>query len=250
MHRFFLTPKQCREEPLRLTGSEAHHATKVLRVRRGESVTVLDGAGRELLCEVEDSARDHVSLRVIEQKTAPPPGCRLVLLQAIPKGKIIEDIIQKATELGVSRLIPLLSERVVSRLDEEDAAQKAEKWQGVAIEAVKQCGAAWLPKVEPPITPDEFIARREAFDLPLVASLQADARHARQAFRSFHDTHHRLPVSIAIWVGPEGDFSPGEMEAIKASGASSITLGPLVLRCETAAIYCLSILNYELRAPA
>jgi 16S rRNA (uracil1498-N3)-methyltransferase len=166
-------------------------------------------------------------------------------LQAVPKGKIIESIIQKATELGVTRIVPLLSERVVVDLDEKHAGRKAEKWQQVAVEAIKQCGAAWLPRVELPVTPKEFLARRETFELPLVASLQPGAEHPRNYFRKFEAQHGRKPRSACIWIGPEGDFTAEEVGAITSGGAWPITLGRLVLRVETAATYCLSILNYE-----
>src|SRR5205085_7324236 len=102
----------------------------------------------------------------------------------------------------------------------------------------------WLPQIEAPVTPKQFLARKEQFDLPLVASLQSEAKHPRQYFEAFQREHNRLPESICVWVGPEGDFSPAELEAIKSTGALPITLGPLVLRSETAALYCLSILNY------
>jgi 16S rRNA (uracil1498-N3)-methyltransferase len=245
MHRFYLPPESTQGDELFLTGREAHHALHVLRVRRGESITVLDGVGHEMLCDVQQSDRDKIRLCVKERKDAAPLPCQITLLQALPKGKLIESIIQKATELGTARVVPLLSERVVGHFNEKEAARKAAKWQLVAIEAVKQCGAPWLLKVETPMTPVEFLARKENFDLALVGSLQPNAKHPREFFRNLS-----RPESAAVWIGPEGDFTAVEMDAIKAAGAHPITLGPLVLRTETAATYCLSILNYELRADA
>src|SRR5262249_53814691 len=222
----------------------------VLRMRRGDELTVLDGAGREFLCTVENFDRDKLQLAVRETKTIPAPPCPITLLQALPKGKIIESIIQKATELGVARIVPLLTERVVVDLDEKHAEKKAEKWQHVAIEAIKQCGAAWLPQVEPPMTPQEFLARKEPFELPLVGSLQPGSQHPRKYFQKFETEHGRKPKSACVWIGPEGDFTPEEIAMITASGALPITLGKLVLRVETAATYCLSIVNYETQSPA
>lgn len=248
MHRFHLPPPQCKSATLVLTGSEAHHALRVLRVQRGEQVTVLDGAGGEFLCQIQNADRRGLELTVVKKQIVPPLPCQITLLQSIPKGKIIESIIQKAVELGAFRIVPILAERVVAQLTGDDAGQKKEKWQQVAIEAIKQCGAAWLPKVEAPVTPEQFIAQKESFDLSLVGSLQSDARHARECFQEFQARHGRLPASAAIWIGPEGDFTSAEMDAIKAAGALPLTLGRLVLRVETAAVYCLSILNYELQA--
>jgi 16S rRNA (uracil1498-N3)-methyltransferase len=191
-----------------------------------------------------------VQLAVVHQNFVPTPPHQISLLQAIPKSKLFEAIVQKATELGVSRIVPILSERVVAHLDEEDGAQKADKWRQVAVEAIKQCGSPWLPQIELPVTPKQFLARKEKFELPLVASLQSDRRHPRECFREFQSEHGRLPASVCVWIGPEGDFTPAEINAIKAEGALPITLGRLVLRTETAAVYCLSVLNYELQATA
>ena len=246
MHRFYLPPASTRGDSLRLDGREAHHALHVLRLQRGDLVTVLDGVGNEFLCAVETSSRHAVTLSVSLKNFTPPLPCSITLLQAVPRGKIIESIIQKAVELGARRIVPLLTERVVTQLDKEDAAVKREKWQQVAIEAIKQCGAAWLPQIEAPMTTERYLARKEKFDLSLVGSLQKERRHPRECFREFQAKHGRLPQSVGVWIGPEGDFTPEELEAIQASGALPISLGRLVLRFETAAIYCLSILNYEL----
>ena len=248
MHRFHLPPEQCGADTLRLIDREAHHAMHVLRLRARDEVTVLDGVGGEMLCEVTDLRRDQVGLLIRERRTHPAPPAQITLLQAIPKGKLIESIIQKATELGAARIVPLLSARVVTQVDEEGAARKGEKWQTIAIEAVKQCGAPWLPRVLPPLTPAEFLARHEPFDLPLVGSLQPGSQHPRACFDAFRAAQGRNPRSLAVWIGPEGDFTPEEIALVQSAGARPITLGPLVLRTETAAIYCLSILNYELRA--
>jgi 16S rRNA (uracil1498-N3)-methyltransferase len=248
MHRFYLPPAECKTGLLTLAGREAHHALHVLRIRKGDKVAVLDGAGREFLCAVENFDRDKVQLAALETKTVPAPPCPITLLQAVPKGKIIESIIQKATELGVARIVPLLTERVIMDLDDKHAERKTEKWQQVAIEAIKQCGATWLPHVESPVTPKEFLARAEKFELLLVASLQPGAQHPRQYFQKFEAQHGRKPKSACVWIGPEGDLTAEEVVAITSAGALPITLGKLVLRVETAATYCVSILNYELTA--
>jgi 16S rRNA (uracil1498-N3)-methyltransferase len=248
MHRFFLPPEECNSDVLKLTGREAHHALDVLRVREKESLSVLDGAGREFLCEVQTAVRKEVRLGVLEKKVYPARAFRITLLQALPKGKIIEAIIQKATELGVFRIVPLLSERVVSHLNDDEADRKTEKWKQVAIEAIKQCGSPWLPEIDPPVSPREFLERREKFDLAFVAALASEREHPRKYLREFDAEYHRRPQSLCVWIGPEGDFTLDEVDAIKASGAMPITLGPQVLRTETAAIYCLSVLNYELQS--
>ena len=249
MSRFYLPPSQCQGPLLHLRDREAHHALHVLRLQKGESVTVLDGAGHEFLCETVALHRDSVELKPVQKNYSPPLPYQITLLQAVPKRKIIEDIIQKATELGVHRIVPLLSERVTTQLDTGSAECKLEKWRLTIIEAAKQCGAPWLPQIEAPLSPKAFLARGEKFDLPLIASLQSDSRHPRECFERFHAEHGRLPKSVCIWVGPEGDFTPAEINAAESSGALPVTLGRLVLRSETAAVYCLSVLNYELQSP-
>jgi len=247
MHRFYLPPVHCQGSTLTIEDREAHHGLHVLRLRRGERVVVLDGAGHELLCETRGTDRNAIQLDVVQRNFIAPLPYQVTLLQAIPKGKVFETIIQKATELGVHRIVPLLSERIVSHLDDESAEAKAAKWRIVAIEASKQCGSAWLPQIDLPVSPKAFLSRGEKFELPLIASLQPDNRHPRELFKTFFAERQRLPQTVCIWIGPEGDFSPAEMNAARSAGALPITLGRLVLRSETAAIYCLSILNYELQ---
>jgi 16S rRNA (uracil1498-N3)-methyltransferase len=248
MIRFYLPPAECKGPVLWLTDREAHHASHVMRVRPGERINVLDGEGREFDCEVDKVEKTKVRLRIIEERRIPRLPWRVTLLQAVPKGKLFDSIIQKATELGVYRIVPLLSERVVAQLDDDHAMQKVAKWQLTAIESIKQCGSAWLPRIETPLTPAEFLARKEQFDLPLIGSLQSNSQHPREHFRAFYERNQARPNSLAIWIGPEGDFTSDEYAAIEGAGALPITLGRLVLRTETAAIYCLSIFNYELQS--
>ena len=122
MHRFFLAPENCQDASLCLTGDEAHHARHVVRVRPGERVAVVDGAGHEFLCEVQGYDRDQARLTVLEKRLQLAPSSQVTLLQGVPKGKLMDAIIQKATELGVFRIVPLLTERVVARFDDKEEA--------------------------------------------------------------------------------------------------------------------------------
>jgi 16S rRNA (uracil1498-N3)-methyltransferase len=246
MHRFYVPPELCREEVFSLPPDEAHHAARVLRVRPGEPVTVLDGAGQRLIAAVEEVTNRSVRVRIATRETLPPPPCPVTLVQAIPKGKIIESILQKATELGVSRVIPVLSERVITHLEGDSAEAKGAKWQQIVVEAGKQSGNPWLPKVERPQSIRQCIARGPTAEFSLVACLETGSRHAREWFDAFAARHRRAPQSVSIWIGPEGDFSAAEYAQIKSTGALPITLGPLVLRVETAATYCLSVINHEI----
>jgi 16S rRNA (uracil1498-N3)-methyltransferase len=187
---------------------------------------------------------------VTGETAAPAPPARITLIQAVPKGKIFESILQKATELGVARVVPLLSERVALRLDAAGAKDKAEKWRQCAIEAIKQCGQPWLPEVEEPLPLRALLDRGISFDLALVGSLQGDGRHPRLWFQDYEAQHGRRPQTVAAWIGPEGDFTGEELDLIRATGARPIGLGPLVLRSETAALCALAVIAYELQAPS
>src|SRR5882672_12151729 len=140
MHRFYLPREHGHDCALTLTGREAHHGLRVLRVRPGEKVGVLDGEGHRYLCDVETLSRDTIRLRVLEKMFVEPLPFRITLVQAIPKGKIFDAIVQKATELGAFRIVPLLTERVVTQLDDDKSQEKVEHWHTVALEAIKQCG--------------------------------------------------------------------------------------------------------------
>ena len=250
MHRFYLPPEQCQSAELVLSEREAHHALRVLRLRREERVSVLDGRGHDFHCKVIGVRTSGVVLAVLQKNFTPTLPCQLTLLQAIPKGKTMDTIVQKATELGAARIVPLLSERTTVELDKADATSKAAKWLATAVEAIKQCGSPWLPALDVPRSTKEFLARVEKFDLPLIASLQKDGRHPRGYLDQYRAERGAAPKSVCVWVGPEGDFTPAELGAIRSAGALPITLGPLILRCDTAAIYCLSVLNYELQSAA
>lgn len=249
MHRFHLPPGECMGDRLALPGREAHHALNVLRLRRGDSVCVLDGAGTVCDCIVDEATHNSFMLRVTRRETAPRPVAEIRLCQALPKGKTFETIIQKATELQASRIVPLLTERVVAHIPPAEAPRKAEKWQLFAVEAIKQSGSPWLPEVAAPISLKDFLGQGQRTELSLVGSLHPGAKHPRTWFRQFEQQRGRRPKSVSIWVGPEGDFTPAEIDMILGAGARPITLGPVILRADTAAICSLSIVNHELTAP-
>jgi len=248
MHRFYLPPDECQKDSISLSERESRHALNVLRIRPRDRVVVLNGAGDEMLCEVREAGRGAVTLKVVRKNPIPPLPCQVTLAQAVTRGRTMELIVQKATELGAHRIVPILSERTVAQVGADRAAAKVEKWEATTIEAIKQCGSAWLPRVEAPLTPQAFLSWSEKFDLSLIASLQSDARHPRAHFESFRAEKKRTPQAVCVWVGPEGDFTPAEIDAVRAAGGLPISLGQLVLRSETAAIYCLSVINYELQA--
>ena len=247
MHRFHLPTSQCQGPTLTLEGSEAHHALHVVRVAVGERVLVLDGAGTEFHCEVQSTGRREVVLAVGERTLHVRPSLRVTLFQAVTKARSMEWVVQKATELGCHRLVPVITARSVPQYQEAAADRKTSRWLDWAVEAMKQCGWPWLPTIPPPAPLAEVLGQALRFDLALVASLQPGAVHPRQHLDAFEAKAGARPRDVAVWIGPEGDFTLPELAAITQAGALPISLGPQVLRSETAAVYCLSLLNYELQ---
>src|SRR5256886_14037064 len=246
MHRFYLSPEHWDPSALTLRGPEAHHARDVLRMKSGSRLVVFTGRGREVTAEVVDVTRGEVHLRRLQETETPPFRCPITLGQAIPKGKNMDLIVQKAVEIGAAEIAPLISERTIIDLDAKEAEQKKAKWQQIAIEAAKQCGQNWLPTVDAPRKLKDFFSHAGSFDLRLIGSLQPDAIHLKKILSDYTEQHRDRPKNVLMLVGPEGDFTPAELALAKTNGCQPITLGPIILRVETAAIYCLSVLSYEL----
>jgi 16S rRNA (uracil1498-N3)-methyltransferase len=243
MPRFYIPPHLWNPDKLALDDAETHHALDVLRIKAGERATVFNGQGAEAMVEFASVDKGRVALKRISVSKSDPLACEIVLAQAIPKGKNMDLIVEKAVELGAAAIIPLMSERTIVKADAREALGKREKWQRVAIEAAKQCGQNWLPRVHTPVTPKDFFLSGEKFDLMLIASLQQDSRPVKETLAELGG---KQPRRVLILVGPEGDFTPAEVNLAKSNGCRPVTLGPIILRTETAAIYCLSVLGHEL----
>ncbi len=245
-HRFYIPAERWNPEHLVLEDEEAHHCLDVMRCREGDRVIVFDGAGSEAEAEIAEAAKGAVRLTATRLDTTPRPRAAITLGQAVPKGKNMDLIIQKATELGASRLVPLLSERTVVQLDGEDLERKRQKWQRVAIEACKQCGQNWIPEVAAPMKVEAF-ARQVRDPLRLVAAIGPGSRPLKAILAALaEDAGDARPTAATVMIGPEGDFTPAEIATALSHGFAPLSLGSIVLRSETAAIYALSILGHEL----
>jgi len=239
MDRFFLTPSHWADAPV-LEGEEAHHCVRVMRKSVGDVIEIFDGAGRCTRAVMESSDRRQVSLRLLSEPIASEKRVpQIELAVGIPKGKTMDLIIQKTVELGVNRIIPLMTEQGNVQLDEKEAEKKAEKWQRVALEACKQCGQNWLPEVAVPEKLDSWLEGREAADLEVAGALVAESKPLANLLKN------SSPDSLRFLVGPEGDFSENEYKSILSAGFQPANLGALVLRVETAALLLLSAASYE-----
>jgi 16S rRNA (uracil1498-N3)-methyltransferase len=248
MHRFYIATENWNVDALALRESEVHHARDVLRLDPGERVVVFNGRGHEITAEITKVTREEIQLRKLHEARMAPLRCEITLAQAIPKGKNMDMIVQKAVELGAAEIAPIISDRTIVHLQDKDAVEKQAKWQQVAIEAAKQCGQNWLPTVQVPRKLSAFFDGVASLQLRLIGSLQSDAMHLKTVLADYEREHRDRPASVLMCIGPEGDFTPAELNLARSHGCRPITLGPIILRVETAAIYCLSVLSYELLA--
>jgi 16S rRNA (uracil1498-N3)-methyltransferase len=245
--RAFCQPTEPAPAEIRLGADESHHLVAVNRCGRGDPVIAFDGRGREWVCECIDPSKNAAVLRVREARPAAARPHEITLAQALPKGSTMDDIVRQATEIGVARIVPLVSERTQVHLDGDRAGKKVEKWATTAIEAAKQCGNPWLPEIAPVQSFATFLPAAKDHDLRLVASLHTGAGSLKKVVSHFREKHGHAPRLVVWLVGPEGDFSPAEMTAAVMAGFAPVSLGPLVLRCDTAAVYALSVLSHELQ---
>ena len=235
MPRAYLPPSSWTETPF-LEGDEAKHLSQVLRIQPGAAVTVFDGLGNHAQARVLSVSKQRVDLMLELAESAPTSLPDITLVQAIPKGKNMDWIVQKAVELGVSRIQPLVTRHTIV----SPGGDKAEKWRRTALEACKQCGQFTIPIIEAPLPFAEWLANRPSADLEVIASLADNPRNFRETLRLLPDLE-----SITLAIGPEGDFSPEEMTAALAAGFVPVTLGDLVLRVETATMFCLSAIRFH-----
>jgi 16S rRNA (uracil1498-N3)-methyltransferase len=228
-----------------LDAEQAHHCSDVMRQKVGDLLSVFNGEGVEAKARITAIDGDAVKFEVLAKATAPRALHPIWLAQALTKKNAMELILQKATELGVAAIVPLQSDHSVVQVDDEKSDAKLDKWRKLTIEAAKQCGQNWLPKVHAPQKPGEFIAGIPKGAVKLIASLQPEAKPLKSVLRE------TLPAlkpgtPIIVMVGPEGDFTPAEIGAARSAGFAPVSLGKIILRAETAAFFALSALAYEL----
>ena len=229
---------------LTIEGEEAKHALKVMRLRVGDECEVFDGCGHAAVGRIAAAAGSS-ALTLADLRPLPPmpPVAGITLALAIPKGSNMDLIVQKAVEMGVQRIIPLLTERTIVRLDARDAAAKTAKWSRTALEACKQCGVNTLPVVETPQSYTSFLTRA---DLPALKLQCAIVPHARPLRHLLETARTAGMQECVLLIGPEGDFSPAEYTAGEAAGYAPTSLGPIILRVETAVFLAIASARYSL----
>lgn len=249
MPRFFIRASQIGTEDggaqtVRILGDDAHHITRSLRMREGDAITVCDMARTEYTCRIL-SVGECVLARVESAcPSASEPPYEAVLYQALIKGDKFDYVVQKAVECGVHRIVPVLTERCVVRLDKKDGEKKRLRWQRIAAEAAKQCGRGIIPEVSELLYYKEAVAQAAQTDLPLFCYEGEDRCSLAAAVNAC-----RIPKTVSLMIGSEGGFSIEEAAYAADSGMRCVGLGRRILRTETASSFALACLSfaYEMR---
>ncbi len=243
MPKFFLS--DCNfgiSDYITISGEDAHHISKTLRMKVGDSLTVTGSDSTDYLCTLQSFSSECVHLRVEDIKKSDAEGkIKTSLFQALVKGDKMETVIQKAVELGVWEIYPVAADRSVVKLDRDSERKKLERWNKIALEASKQCGRGIVPKVHNVISFKECVDKLSVLDVKFFCYELADNHTVKDVIKDKSFT------TTGFYIGPEGGVSPAEAEYAVSKGIEAVTLGKLILRTETAGPAVLAMLLYETR---
>ena len=232
MRRFYCPPENISKDKIYIDDKNAHYIKNVLRLKKGDEIEIFDGKGNKYNCVLQDFKSAKIASK--EFSLAKETAYKVTLSQAIPnKSSKMDIVIEKAAELGVDAIVPVAAERSVIK------AGKSSRWKKIASEAARQCGRPRVPDVKEVLSVGEAIAVLSSADVRLFACIDKDSIKLKDAIKNISN-----PKSIAVFIGPEGDFTPEEIMLAKENGFKLVSLGERVLRTETAGLYVLSILDY------
>ena len=240
MHRFFTAPENITDKKIVLRGADVLHIRTVLRLKGGDRIQVLDGRGNCYTVNLTIVGRDQIESTIFLKEDA--SNCesplRICLGQGMVKGTGFDGIVRKSVELGVDKVVPISASRCISKLSQEDAAKKIDRWSRIAREASKQCGRSRVPDIglESTTVKDFCIVNQES-DLKLIFWEEELSLRIKGLL------HNNQPNSVAILIGPEGGFSSKEVDISRIYGFQSVSLGPRLLRTDTAPLAAISILQ-------
>lgn len=240
MPRFFVDKKQISGEFINIIGDDVKHIKKVLRLREGEEIEVCDGEGEDFECKIESLSDDVVKALIINRfpNTAEAP-IELCVYQGMPKNDKMDYIVQKCVELGICKIVPVITKRAVSI--PRDAEKKTARWQRIADEAAKQCGRGILPKVENTMSFSDAI--KAMSDESALSLMPYECEKEGSLSKLLKNTDKK---KINVFIGPEGGFDESEVEKARSAGIATVTLGPRILRTETAPLAVCSAIMYEI----
>ena len=243
MSRFFVPRENIGDEKIKITGGDVQHIARVLRMGGGDELTLCDGSGTDYCAVIEKIGDKEIECKIISRKNSTAEAdIEVTLVQGLPKATKMDYIIQKTTELGVSRIIPCTLSRCVVKLEDKKAAEKkTERWRKISGEAAKQSGRGIIPEVCVPQSLDEAIKSLEDCDIVFVPYECEEETTIKSVLTSKEN-----PKKAGFIIGPEGGFDISEIEKIKAAGIPSVTLGKRILRTETAGEAVLAMIMYEI----
>lgn len=239
--RLFVDPATVAEGHAVLRGEALHYATRVMRLGVGDTMVLLDGLGEAHDVRITSVTRERLEADVVASRPVPEPPVPVTLYQALPKADKLEWILQKATELGASRIVPVVAQHSIAQVGADKLESKLERWRKIAREAAEQCERGRILAIEAPMP--LAAVRLHAGQHGLVL---AERRHVRSLFDAL--MHGELAKELALFVGPEGGWAPAELEMLSEQGCEPVSLGPRILRTETAAVAALALVmaRYEL----
>ncbi|MFH1046021.1 MAG: 16S rRNA (uracil(1498)-N(3))-methyltransferase [Candidatus Omnitrophota bacterium] len=243
MSKFFAPPKYIKGDHAVISGDEAHHIVDVMRLKAEDHLQFFDGTGKIYAGRIVSVSPEKVvkiAITLIKTDTG-QREVEITLAQALPKKKKMEYIIGKCTELGVDVIIPVATARTVIRLEKERAGRKNARWQKIAQEAAKQCGRATITDIRPMSSWQKIINAADHYDFKLLPCLSEKTKPLKEVLREQTGLK-----SIIVCIGPEGGFTPQEIDQAQKYGFSAVSLGKNVLKSDTAAIAVLAMINYEL----
>ena len=236
MHQefFYVAPDLVDRQSLRICGEEFKHLVSVMRKNVGDSATATDGQGNTFLFQISKIGENYADAAIVKRcRLQGEPNFQLTLAQAILKGRRLEQVIEKGTEIGITRFIPMLTERTIVDKNE----QKARRWQRIALAAMKQSCRSVLPEIAPICKYESIISENSKFPIKLLAHNAVNTRLLSQIFAEYLSANNNVHINSGIiMVGPEGGFSQAEVELAQQNGFQLFSMGPRRLRAETAGI--------------
>ena len=241
MSRFYVPPEAVKGNEIFITGMEAHHILDVMRLKKTDKVVTFDGTGREYTGFIKDVKRKSLTVEITETRggVSNKGNPEITIIQAITKKEKMDYIVEKATELGVNSIMPVVAARTIPEWDEPKKKKQADRWQAIAKEASKQCGRPDVPVIQTIRPFKEAVRDLSGYGLMLIAALDDDSIELKEALRPFKGG------KVAIAIGPEGDFTSEEVECAKGAGFKLVSLGSRVLKSDTAGLAVLAIMDYE-----
>jgi 16S rRNA (uracil1498-N3)-methyltransferase len=243
MHKFFVLKENVFGNSCVIEGEDVKHIYKVLRLESGDKININDGEGNEYLGEIQEVNKKEVKVNLLEKiELNNESDLKVHLYQGMPKSAKMDFIVQKCTELGISQITPIITGRVVVKTELSEF-KKVDRWNRIALEACKQSKRSLVPIINTPIEFNELLESLKKYDLVVVPYENQEGQGIRYLTAQ---VKNKVVKNVGIVIGPEGGFEESEIEALKQLGAYIVTLGPRILRTETAGFVALSLLMYEL----